>query len=211
MTENSKLVWKSRPNPETQSYRNLTSLSAHGTQWWDSAILFWSTHGEVKTQGSSVPTAKLNFVAMKWKQALLHFPKRRRVLTAMSVVNLPTSNNISSKTAFNIQVNHKEDVNMSCPLPTAAWGNSNQVDLFSIKRCVSEHSCVSLTCIPQDAEKTVCKVLICQPAGSGPMWYRPCLRWALKCILNPPSSPACAHTECLTGNKCSNYIHFCGI
>lgn len=210
MTENSKLVWKSRPNPETQSYRNLTSLSAHGTQWWDSAILFWSTHGEVKTQGSSVPTAKLNFVAMKWKQALLHFPKRRRVLTAMSVVNLPTSNNISSKTAFNIQVNHKEDVNMSCPLPTAAWGKSNQVDLFSIEMRFWALLCITYMHPPrcwkncvQSADVSTCRFR--------PMWYRPCLRWALKCILNPPSSPACAHTECLTGNKCSNYIHFCGI
>jgi len=55
---------------------------SYGVQSYSSGV-------HMEESRASVPKTKLNFAATKRKQAFLHFPKRRRDLAAMSMVNLP--------------------------------------------------------------------------------------------------------------------------
>lgn len=77
VTENSKLMWKNQPNPEMQSYRNHTSLSAHGTQLWGSVILFWSAHGGVKSLSAK---NKTQLCCNKEETSFSSFPKEEENL-----------------------------------------------------------------------------------------------------------------------------------
>lgn len=73
-----------------------------------------SAYKGVKAQIFLVSTARLNFVASKRRQALLHCPSESRFLATVFVVILPhplspfLSNNTSSKTTFSTQGNHRQ-------------------------------------------------------------------------------------------------------
>lgn len=90
-----------------------------------------------------------------------------------------------------------------CPLPASTTASAP-------RWCLSAHTCIFLTHSPQEANKTnsVHSADVSVSAGTGPVWLRPQLPSALKCILNLFFSSGWAYTRCLTGNKCLNCVQW---
>lgn len=138
---------------------------------WNTAMGFSHTLLECTWRSQEPQCQKQNSTLLQQRGNKLFFISQRGGEFWLPCLWLTSpSNNTNSKMAFNAQINHRQrKCEQELSLAYCHLGESNQDALFFIKRCVSAHTCISLTCIPQDAEKTVCKVLICQPAGSGPM------------------------------------------
>lgn len=229
MTINSKLAWKKQWKPRNTNLKKQKALSARAVPAgdWTLPRCFCNTNHCVFKECNRLEVSQhqeQDWILLHQRGGKVSFAAASRagfwlpfLWGALPHPRRPfLSNSTSSKTILGTQANYRRrkwKCEQELPLAHCQLGKQQALQPPSHKDAFPHTPVFSLhTAHKNLVGQTLQSADVSVSAGSGPMWLRPQLQKALKCILNLSSfSSACADTRCLTGNKCLNYVQFSGI